>query len=58
MESNEQTELTSKIETNSLVESRMTAKVWGELEGRVVEQKGIRTHGHGQQCGDCWGEGV
>ena len=44
METNEQTELTSKIETNSLVESRMTAKVWGELEGRVVEQKGIRTH--------------
>ena len=22
-------------------------------------QKGKRTHGHGQQCGDCWGkEGV
>ena len=23
-----------------------------------IEQKGKRTHGHGQQCGDCWGEGV
>ena len=22
-----------------------------------IEQKGKRTHGHGQQCGDCWGEG-
>ena len=20
-----------------------------------IEQKGKRTHGHGQQCGDCWG---
>ena len=22
-----------------------------------IEQKGKRTHGHGQQCGDWWGEG-
>ena len=22
-----------------------------------TEQKGERTHGHRQQCGDCWGEG-
>ena len=22
-----------------------------------IQQKGTRTHGHGQQCGDCWGEG-
>ena len=22
-----------------------------------VKGKGKRTHGHGQQCGDCWGEG-
>ena len=21
--------------------------------GRGIEQKGKRTHGHGQQCGDC-----
>ena len=21
-----------------------------------TEQKGKRTHGHGQQCADCWGE--
>ena len=21
-----------------------------------IEQKGKRTHGHGQQYGDCWGE--
>ena len=31
----------------------MTA--WGRLGGGV-EQKGERTHGHGQQCRDCWGE--
>ena len=23
-----------------------------------MEQKGIRTHGHGPQCGDCGGTGV
>ena len=22
-----------------------------------IEQKGERTHGHGQQCDDCWGQG-
>ena len=22
-----------------------------------MEQKGKRTHGHGQQCSHCWGEG-
>ena len=26
---------------------------WGGLGGRGIEQKGKRTHGHGQQCGDC-----
>ena len=25
--------------------------------GSGAEQKGRRTHGHGQQCGDYWGEG-
>ena len=24
--------------------------------GSRIEQKGKRTHGHGQQCGDCWEE--
>ena len=33
----------------------MTA-VGGELESGGMEQKGKRTHGHGQQCGD-YGEG-
>ena len=28
----------------------------GEVKGRRMEQKGKRTHGHGQQCDDCWGE--
>ena len=27
------------------------------LEGRGIEQKGKRTHGHGQQCGDGRGWG-
>ena len=30
--------------------------VVGRSEGGGTEQKGKRTHGHGQQCGDCWGE--
>ena len=28
-----------------------------EVRGVGIEQKGKRTHGQGQQCGDCWGEG-
>ena len=40
MESNEQTKLTSKIETDSQTEGRMTAKVGrGRLRGRGIEQK-------------------
>ena len=27
-----------------------------KLEGGGIGQKGKRTHGHGQQCGDCGGE--
>ena len=34
----------------------MTAKGEGNGMGRGIEQKGKRIHGHGQQCGDCWGE--
>ena len=29
----------------------------GRVEGGRIEQKGERTHGHGQQCGDCVGQG-
>ena len=29
----------------------------GRLRGGGIEQRGKRIHGHGQQCGDCWGEG-
>ena len=37
----------------------MTASVVGEkLGGEEVGQKGKRTHGHGQQWGDCWGRGI
>ena len=28
----------------------------GALEGGRIEQKGKRTHGERQQCGDCWGQ--
>ena len=35
---------------------QMTASgVW--LVGGGIEQKGKRTHGHAQKCGDCWGSG-
>ena len=50
MECNEGTDLTSKIETDSWIESRMTAKKG--REGAGIEQKGKRIHLHGQQCGD------
>ena len=35
------------------MESRLTASRGGGEGGRVMEQKGKRTHGRGQQCGDC-----
>ena len=38
------------------MESRMTAVGEGRLGGGGIEPKGKRTHGHGQQCGDCWGK--
>ena len=43
MESNEQTELRGKIGTDS--ENKLTALVGWSKKGK--------THGHGQQCGDC-----
>ena len=57
MESNEQTELTRKMGTDSQMESRMTAggRYFGD---GGIEQRGKRTHGHGQQCGDCRGKGL
>ena len=55
MELNEQTELTGKIETDSWIESRLTALGQG-LGGGGIKLKGRRTHGHGQQCGDGEGE--
>ena len=38
------------------MESRLTALGSG-VRGGGMEQKRKRTHGHGQQCGDCWGAG-
>ena len=34
----------------------MTFGVRGRLGSGGIEQKGERTHGHGQQGGDFWGE--
>ena len=57
VESNEQTKLTRKMGTDSQVENRMSAR-GGRLADRGIEQKRKGTHGHGQQCGDCWGRGI
>ena len=57
MESNEQTELTKKIGTDSWMEDGLTARGVA-VKGGGFEQKRQRTHGHGQQCGDCWEEEV
>ena len=35
----------------------MTAIEVGGLEGGEIEQKGKKTHGYGQKCGDFLGEG-
>ena len=56
MESNEQAELTSKPDTDS--ESRMTAKGGEPVGGGGIEQKGKRTHGHGEQCGGFLGKDI
>ena len=56
VESKEQTERTRETGTDSWMESRVTAG-GGEVRGEETEQKGERTHGRGQQCGHCWGEG-
>ena len=57
MESNEQTELTRKIEDRFIDGEQMTANGGGRLGRGGTEQKGKRTHGRGQQCGVCWGKG-
>ena len=51
VESNEQTELTSKVETDSDREQADSSGGWG-LGSAGVEPKGKRAHGHGPQCGD------
>ena len=43
--------------TDSERESRMTAGCGGQVVGEGIDQKGKRTRGHGQLCGDCWGKG-
>ena len=59
MESNEQTELTSKRERDSLIESRLTALGLGRLRGveglSKKEKKSEKIHEHSQQCGDSRG---
>ena len=50
MESNEQTELTSKTETDTDTGQTKSSEAGG---GRVEQKRRKRTHG--QQCGDCGG---
>ena len=52
MESNKQTELISKIETDSQIAGW---QLRGARVGGRDQNKRKRTHGHGQQCGDCGG---
>ena len=42
---------------NRLIDGDQMTAGGGRLGGGGIEQKGKRTHGHGQQCGDCWEEG-
>ena len=55
MESNEQTELTKKQGQTHRWKQDDSWK-GGRWEHGGIEQKGKRTHGHGQQCGECWGK--
>ena len=48
---NEKTELTRKMGR-----AGWQLVGWERLVDGRIEQKGERTHGHGQQCGDCLGE--
>ena len=53
-----QSNWTNKQNRDSLIDrEQTTASGGGRLEGGGIEQKGKRTHGHGQQCGECWAEG-
>ena len=49
MDCNEHTELTSKIEAVSQIESKLTAGEGGVVRG---EQNRKKSHGHRQQCDD------
>ena len=40
------------------MESRITAIMGGKSVGGEIEQKGKRTHGHGQQSSGCGEKGV
>ena len=54
VKSNEQAELTSEMETDSSMESRLTAPgLAGRVRGRRDQGKRKRTHGCRQWCGDC-----
>ena len=47
-----------KYSVGFIDKEQMTASGSGGLGGGGIEQKGKRTHGRGQQCGDCWGRWV
>ena len=39
------------------MESMLTATSGGRFGGGGIKQEGKRTHGRGQECGDCWRRG-
>ena len=47
----------NKQNRDRLTDGEQDDSQWGGVRGGAIEQKGKRTHGHGQQCGDCWEEG-
>ena len=58
MKSNEQTENNKQNRDRFIDSAQMTASGEHRGGGGGMEQKGKRTHGHGQQCGDCCGTGA
>ena len=53
------TSWTNEQNTDRLIDGEQADRSggWG-LDSGGLEQKGNRTHGHGQQCGDCGERGA
>ena len=48
--------MSNKQNRDRLIDGKQDASEWERIEGRGIEHKGKRTHGHRQQCGNCLGE--